>query len=75
MVLMMKNNIFEWGDCYFLQLLGTVMRTSTALIWATIYFVIHEIDKVFPNHACYHLIFKQFIDDIFGIWVCDDNVT
>ena len=38
MVLVMTNNIFEWGDMYFLQLLGTAMGTSAACMWATIYF-------------------------------------
>ena len=27
MILVMRNNIFEWGDMYFLQLLGTAMGT------------------------------------------------
>ncbi|KAL7544934.1 hypothetical protein ACHAWF_008298 [Thalassiosira exigua] len=75
MVLVMKNNIFEWGDCYFLQLLGTAMGTSAACMWATIYFAIHEIDKLLPNYGGYLLIFKRFIGDMFGIWVCDDRAT
>ena len=36
MELVMCNNIFEWGDCYFLQLLGTAMGTSAACMWAVI---------------------------------------
>ena len=31
MALIMKNNIFEFGDLYFLQLIGTAMSTSTAV--------------------------------------------
>ena len=27
MELVMRNNMFVWGDCYFLQLLGTAMGT------------------------------------------------
>ncbi|KAL7526092.1 hypothetical protein ACHAWF_001628 [Thalassiosira exigua] len=75
MVIVMKNNIFEWGYCYFLQLLGTAMGTSAACMWATIYFVIHEIDKLLPNYGGYLLIFKRFIDDMFGIWAYDDKAT
>ena len=30
MELVMRNNIFMRGDCYFLQLLGTAMGTSAA---------------------------------------------
>ena len=32
MVTIMKNNIFEFGDLYFLQLLGTAMGTSAAVM-------------------------------------------
>jgi len=37
MILVMRNNLFEYGDMYFLQLLGTDMGTSAACMWATIY--------------------------------------
>ncbi|KAL7536453.1 hypothetical protein ACHAWF_005471, partial [Thalassiosira exigua] len=30
MTLVMCNNLFKWGDCYFLQFLGTTMGTSAA---------------------------------------------
>lgn len=64
----MKNNIFEFGDCYFLQLLGTAMGTSAAVMWATIYFAYHEVHTLIPNHGHNLFYFKRFIDDMFGIW-------
>ena len=45
MELVMRNNIFEWGDLYFLQLLGTAMGTSSACMWATIYFAVGHTTK------------------------------
>eukprot|EP00984_Skeletonema_dohrnii_P030478 scaffold21998_cov96-Skeletonema_dohrnii-CCMP3373.AAC.6 len=33
MKLVMRNNIFEWGDLYFLQKTGTAMGTSAACMW------------------------------------------
>ena len=63
----MKNNIFEWGDLYFLQLLGTAMGTSAACMWATIYFAVHETETLLPTYGRHLLIFKRFIDDMFGI--------
>eukprot|EP00984_Skeletonema_dohrnii_P032020 scaffold25391_cov152-Skeletonema_dohrnii-CCMP3373.AAC.1 len=42
MKLVMRNNIFEWGDLYFLQKTVTAMGTSAACMWATIYFAVRE---------------------------------
>ena len=36
MRLVMENNIFEFGTQYFLQLLGTVIGTSAAVMWDTL---------------------------------------
>ncbi|KAL7554905.1 hypothetical protein ACHAWF_018453 [Thalassiosira exigua] len=32
------NNIFDFGSLHFLQLIGTVMVTAAAVMWATFYF-------------------------------------
>ena len=69
MELVMCNNIFEWGDCYFLQLLGTAMGTSAACMWATIYFAVHEISTLIPKFNTKLLLLLRFIDDIMGIWI------
>ncbi|KAL7523170.1 hypothetical protein ACHAXR_000053, partial [Thalassiosira sp. AJA248-18] len=68
MELVMKNNIFSWGDLYFLQLLGTAMGTSSACMWATIYFAIHEMKKLLPKYGHRLSMFSRFIDDMFGLW-------
>ena len=51
MTLVMKINIFEWGHLYFLQLLGSVMGTSAACMWATIYFAVHEMGTLQPTYV------------------------
>jgi hypothetical protein len=71
----MKNNIFEWGDLHFLQLLGTAMGTSSAVMWATLYYAYHEVHTLLPKYGINLLYFKRFIDDIFGIWIADSNAT
>ena len=40
MVIIMKNNVFEFGDLHFLQLIDTTMGTSAAVMWVTICFVL-----------------------------------
>ena len=73
MKIIMQNNIFEWGNLFFLPLLGTAMGTSSAVMWATIYYVYHEVFKLIPNHGKSLLYFGRFIDDNFGIW--NSNMT
>ena len=73
MELVMRNNIFVFGDLYFLQLLGTAMGTSAACMWATIYFAVHEASTLIPKYGQKLLLFRRFIDDMFGIWIGDDQ--
>ena len=41
MVYIMQNNVFEFGTLHFLQLIGSAMGTSSAVMFATIYFACH----------------------------------
>ena len=68
MGLVMRNNLFEWGDLYFLQLTGTAMGTSAACMWATIYFAIRE-EFLLGKYSSELLLYKRFIDDMFAIWL------
>ena len=68
MKVIMRNNIFEFGDMYFLQLIGTAMGTSAAVMWATLYFAYHEVHTLIPKHGQFLPYFKRFIDDMFGVW-------
>ena len=67
MAIVMRNNIFEWGDKNFLQLLETAMGTSSAIMWATAYFGTHEIKKLIPTYEEMLLLFRRFIDDMVGV--------
>ena len=51
MVTIMRNKIFEFGGCYFLQLLGTAMGTLTEVMWATLYYAYHEVHTIISNHG------------------------
>ena len=37
-MLMVHGNIFEYGNAYFRQLIGTAMGTPSAVLWAIIYY-------------------------------------
>ena len=72
--LVMKNNIFQFGDCIYLQKTGTAMGTPPAPGWATLYFALCE-NKVVPKFANNAFYYKRFIDDIIGLWTITDSRT
>ena len=57
MQLVMRNNLFEWRDLCFLQLLGTAMGTSAAVMWAMIYYATHENNVILPKYRSQLLYF------------------
>ena len=70
--LIMKNNVFQFGDTYWLQLVGTAMGTPPAPTYANLTFAIHEnpIIKQFSDNL---ILYKRYIDDIIGIWRHDED--
>jgi hypothetical protein len=74
--LVMHHNIMQFGDSYFLHLIGTAMGTSVAVVFANLYFGWHEKELILPR---YHYHFKRinhharFINDVFFIWISDTD--
>ena len=71
--LIMKYNVFTFGDTHWLQLSGTAMGTPPACNYATLFLAIHE-ERILPSHPnvrCY----KRYIDDVCGIWIPSDDAT
>jgi hypothetical protein len=67
--IVMSKNIFQFDDLFFIQEEGTVMGTSTAVLYATIYYGRHEKTTLIPRFSACLQYFKRFVDDIFGIWI------
>ncbi|KAL7517684.1 hypothetical protein ACHAWF_000145 [Thalassiosira exigua] len=67
MAMVMKYNIFEFGNQYLLQLLVTAMGTSAACMWAANFFLIDKKES-HPSLLELHSLSRCFIDDVFEIW-------
>ena len=69
--LVFNNNILQFGDTYWRQISGTGMGIAPAPPWATIYYAIHE-NRVLPRWSSNVIFYRRFIDDIIGIWACNE---
>ena len=71
--LVMRNNIFQFGDCHFEQLEGTAMGTPVACSYATLYYAYQERTTILPKFNNRIKYLKRFIDDALGIIVIEEN--
>ena len=70
----MKYNVFGWGTLQLLQIVGTAMGTSSAVMWTTMYYGYHEVHSLIPRYKKHLFYFKRYIDDIFGVWLMDGPI-
>jgi hypothetical protein len=74
LTLVMRCNVFQFEETFWVQLIGTSMGTSCAVAFAKICFLLTErhIRTKFAHRVPF---FKRNIDDILGIWLLDHTVT
>ena len=68
--LLMTNNVFQFGDTYWLQKVGTAMGAPPTPPWATIFFGILE-ETVLARFGHKLQLYRRFINNILGIWLVD----
>ena len=66
--IIMTNNVFRFGDLYFLQTDGTAMGTCVAVMYASLYCAYRERTLIIPKYRHNIVYYKRFIDDIFCLW-------
>jgi hypothetical protein len=65
----MNNNVFSFGDTFWLQQQDTVMGTPAAPLYLIITYGVHENTQALTTFSENLLYYKRYIDDIIGIWI------
>ena len=66
--IIMKQNIFQFGDTFWLQLMGCAMGTSAAVNYSYAYVGLLELQTLLVDYQEFLLFYKRFIDDGLGVW-------
>ena len=66
--IVMKENIFQFGDTFWLQLMGCAMGTSAAVNYSYTYIGLLEMSGLLQEFKKYLLFYRRFIDDGIGVW-------
>ena len=65
--IVLKNNVFEFDNKYYLQIQGTAMGTKIAPVYANLF--MGRLEETLKELGKPHIVlWKRFIDDIFIIW-------
>jgi hypothetical protein len=68
--IVMKNNIYTFGDTSWWQLQGTAVGTPAAPLYSILTYGYHENSQILPDVFSQNIVYyKRYIDDIVGIWV------
>ena len=70
--LLTKNNVFQFGDTYWLQKLGTAMGAPPDPPWVKIFFSIHE-EAMLAQFGDTLQLYCRFINNVLGIWLDDPD--
>ena len=70
--LLMTNNVFRFGDTYWLKKVGTVVGATPVPPWETIFFSIHE-EAVLAQFGDMLQLYCHFINNVLRIWIINPD--
>ena len=71
--LVMTTSIFQFGNSWWKQKIGTAMGTPCACSYATLFFAYYKRSSICPKYKNNLVLYKRYIDDIFFIWKHDPH--
>jgi len=69
----MQNNMFSFGDTFWLQLTGTAMGTPVACAYDTVTYGNYDNNLLLPKFQENLLYYRCYIDNVLGIWLLPPN--
>jgi hypothetical protein len=72
--IVMRNNVFTFGDVTYTQVRVTAMGTPPAPMWDNLYMSINE-DTFLQPFDTNLTFYKKFIDDVLGLWTITNTAT
>ena len=66
--IIIKQNIFQFGDTFWLQVMGYAMGTSAAVNYSYLYVGLLELQILMVGFEEFLLFYRRFIDDGIGVW-------
>ena len=69
--LVMTTSVFQFGNTWWQQMIGTAMGTPCACSYATLFFAYYERMVICPKYKNNLIFYKRYIDDIFFVWKHD----
>ena len=67
LTIVMKNNVFKFGNTFWRQKSGAAMGTPPAPPYGTTFFAIHE-ESIYEEFESTLFFYVRYIDDVLGAW-------
>eukprot|EP00957_Ditylum_brightwellii_P211392 15366124-Ditylum_brightwellii.AAC.1 len=74
-ILVMKSNVFSFGDTWWVQLIGVAMGTPCACIITMLYFGLFKHQFLLLKYKKWLCKYRRFIDDVLTVWKLNNDIN